>query len=78
MGNDVTLMDKWYRKDTNKVRTEHLKYNYKRSSSSYIGIPSLCTALQCSDIKCCILPRSLDNRALADLAGETGFWHAHT
>ena len=22
MGNDVTLMDKWYRKDTNKVRNE--------------------------------------------------------
>ena len=22
MGNDVTLMDKWYRKDTNKVRKE--------------------------------------------------------
>ena len=35
MGNDVTLMDKWYRKDTNKVRTKHLKYNYKSSSSSY-------------------------------------------
>ena len=46
MGNDVTLMDKWYRKDTNKVRTEHLKYNYKSSSSIYIGIPSLCSTMQ--------------------------------
>ena len=46
MGNDVTLMDKWYRKDTNKVGTKHLKYNYKSSSSSYIGIPSLCSAMQ--------------------------------
>ena len=51
MGNDVTLMDKWYRKDTNKVGTKHLKYNYKSSSSSYIGIPSLCCIVQRSGIK---------------------------